>query len=121
MKLRTIDTKPPQQVRVTVDGTTYDKLTAYLTYAAEHGQVFADVKQLLGEIARAFVDGGDKGFTAWYRAQSAAPQVPLQQANGHDTERPRRRTEDGHHSVPQTARSARGEGEEEGESGGKAR
>jgi hypothetical protein len=71
MKLRTIDTKPPQQVRVTVDGTTYDKLTAYMTYAAEQGQVFEDVKQLLGEIARAFVDGGDKGFAAWYRARQA--------------------------------------------------
>ena len=71
MKLRALDTRPPQHVRVTLDGATHDKLTAYLVYAAEQGQVFADVRQLLTEIARAFVDGGDKGFTAWYRARQS--------------------------------------------------
>ena len=35
MKLRSFDTRPPQHVRVTLDGATHDKLTAYLTYAAE--------------------------------------------------------------------------------------
>jgi hypothetical protein len=71
MKLRAIDTRPPQQVRVTVDGATYEKLLAYLDYARAQGQVFEDLRQLLAEIARAFIDGGDKGFTAWYRARHA--------------------------------------------------
>src|SRR5262245_52872055 len=71
MKLRTIDTRPPQQVRVTVDGATYEKLLVYIDYARVQGQVFEDVRQLLAEIARAFIDGGDKGFTAWYRTRHA--------------------------------------------------
>jgi hypothetical protein len=90
MKLRALDTRPPQHVRVTLDGATHDKLTAYLAYAAEQGQVFTDVRHLLTEIARAFVDGGDKSFTAWYRARQSATAVPARVPNGGENERPTR-------------------------------
>jgi hypothetical protein len=90
MKLRSLDTRPPQHVRVTLDGATYDKLTAYLAYSAEQGQVFTDVRQLLTEVARAFVDGGDKGFTAWYRARQGAAAVPARVPNGGENGRPTR-------------------------------
>jgi hypothetical protein len=82
MKLRALDTRPPQSMRVTLDATTHDKLTAYLAYAAEQGQIFKDMRQLLTEIARAFVEHGDKGFTAWYRAQQGAAAVPPHRPNG---------------------------------------
>ena len=109
MKLRPIDTRPPQQVRVTVDSGTYERLLAYIDYARAQGQVFEDVRQLLAEIARAFVDSGDKGFTAWYRASQASPQVSRSTANGQDPPRPARLSE--HASTPLP--SASGEAEEE--------
>jgi hypothetical protein len=87
MKLRALDTRPPQTVRVSLDGATHDKLIAYLAYAAEQGQVFTDVKQLLTEIARAFVDSGDKGFTAWYRAGHGTATVLASPVNGHRGQR----------------------------------
>ena len=93
MKLRALDTRPPQTVRVSLDGATHDKLTAYLAYAAEQGQVFTDVRQLLTEIARAFVDGGDKGFTAWYRARQGAAAVPARTVNGGEEARTTGRSE----------------------------
>jgi len=82
MKLRALDTRPPQSMRVTLDATTHDKLTAYLTYAAAQGQAFKDVRQLLMEIARAFVEHGDKGFAAWYRARQGTAAVPARVLNG---------------------------------------
>jgi hypothetical protein len=93
MRLRSLDTRPPQHVRVTLDGATHDKLTAYIAYASTHGQHFADVRQLLTEIARAFVDGGDKGFTAWYRARQPPAAVPSNTANGGPLARPARLSE----------------------------
>jgi len=117
MKLRPIDTRPPQQVRVTVDGATYERLLAYIDYARAQGQVFEDVRQLLAEIARAFVDSGDKGFTAWYRASQASPQVARSTANGQDPPRPARLSE--HVSTPLP--SVSGEAEEEAKGAGKAR
>jgi hypothetical protein len=80
-------------MRVTVDGATYEKLLAYLDYARTQGQVFEDVRQLMAEIARAFVDGGDKGFTVWYRATHGSPQVPPSTVNGQSAQRPARRSE----------------------------
>jgi hypothetical protein len=107
MKLRSIDTRPAQQVRVTVDGATYEKLLAYINYAREHGQVFEDARQLMAEIARAFVDSGDKGFTAWYRATHESPQVSRSTANGQGAQRPVRLSEKAPTPVP----SASGEDE----------
>jgi hypothetical protein len=123
MKLRTIDTRPPHQVRVTVDGATYEKLLAYIDYARAQGQVFEDLRQLLAEIARAFVDSGDKGFTAWYRARhatgSTSPSPPRPtQGNGHD---PARNGGEGRRPVRLTTEGAptragvKGEVEEDGE------
>ena len=117
MKLRSIDTRPPQQVRITVDGATYEKLLAYIDYASTHGQVFEDVRQLMAEITRAFVESGDKGFTAWYRTSQASPQVSRSTANGQDPQRPSRLSE--HASTPMP--SASGEDEEEAKGAGKAR
>jgi hypothetical protein len=90
MRLRSLDTRPPQHVRVTLDGATHDKLTAYIEYAGTQGQHFEDVRQLLTEIARAFVDGGDKGFTAWHRARPGAAAVPASVPKGGARERPMR-------------------------------
>ena len=107
MKLRPIDTRPPQQVRVTVDGVTYEKLQAYIDYARAQGQIFEDVRQLMAEIARAFVDGGDKGFTAWYRATHGSPQIPRSTSNGQGAQRPARLSEKASTPTP----SASGEDE----------
>ena len=110
MKLRALDTRPPQHIRVTLDGATHDKLIAYLAYGSTHGQPFEDVKQLLAEIARAFVDGGDKGFTAWYRARQGAAAVPGRTVNGGEEARTTGRSE---HLLPSLP-SAQGEAGEEG-------
>ena len=110
MKLRALDTRPPQTVRVSLDGATHDKLTAYLAYAAEQGQVFTDVRHLLTEIARAFVDGGDKGFTAWYRARQGAAAGPASTVNGGEGARTARRSEQSLPPLP----SAQGDAGEEG-------
>ena len=71
MKLNRIDNREPQQVRVTLSAATYDKLHAYLEYANRNGngQGFADLKQLIAEICRAFVANGDKDFTQWLRSK----------------------------------------------------
>ena len=92
MKLRSLDTRPPQSLRVAIDAATHDKLTAYATYAAAQGQRFKDVRQLLTEIARAFVEHGDKGFVAWYRARQGTAAVPARVLNGGASERPPRLT-----------------------------
>jgi hypothetical protein len=108
MRLRSLDTRPPQHVRVTLDGATHDKLTAYIAYASTHGQHFEDVRQLLTEIARAFVDGGDKGFTAWYRARQPPAAVPSSTGNGGQLARPVRFSEQTSTPIP----GAKGEAEE---------
>jgi hypothetical protein len=92
MKLRSLDTRPPQSLRVTLDAATHDKLTAYVTYAAAQGQRFKDIRQLLTEIARAFVEHGDKGFAAWYRARQETAAVLGSVLNGGASERPARLT-----------------------------
>jgi len=82
MKLRAVDTRPSQTLRVTLDAPTHDKLTAYLEYAATQGQHFADSKQLLAEIVRAFLDDGDKNLTHWYRARQMPTTAPATTING---------------------------------------
>jgi hypothetical protein len=69
MKLNRLDNREPQQVRVTLSAATHDKLQAYLEYANSNGQGFADLKQLIAEICRAFVANGDKDFTQWLRSR----------------------------------------------------
>ena len=51
------------------------------------------MRQLLTEIARAFVDSGDKGFTAWYRARQSIAAVPTHTVNGDEATRTARRSE----------------------------
>ena len=69
MKLNRVDNREPQQVRVTLPAATVEKLEAYLEYANSNGQGFADLKQLITEICRAFVANGDKDFTQWLRSR----------------------------------------------------
>ena len=94
MKLRALDTRPPQTVRVTLDAATHEKLTVYLEYVRARGQHFADLKQLLAEIARAFVDGGDQEFLRWYRARTSPSALPTTTANGHRGARPPQGTQE---------------------------
>ena len=77
MKLNRVDNREPQQVRVLLPAATYDKLHAYLEYANSNGQGFADLKQLIAEICRAFVANGDKDFAQWLAAESR-PLLPSQ-------------------------------------------
>jgi hypothetical protein len=71
MKLTRIDNREPQHVRVVLPAATSDKLHAYLEYANSNGQGFADLKQLIAEICRAFVANGDKDFAQWLRSRIA--------------------------------------------------
>ena len=72
MKLDRIDNREPQQVRVTLSAATYEKLQAYLEYTNSNGngQGFMDLKQLVAQICRAFVERGDKDFAQWLRTKT---------------------------------------------------
>jgi len=87
MKLRAIDRRPRQSLHVTLDAATHDKLVAYREYAGTQGQHFTDLKQLLAEIVRAFVDEGDKEFSRWYRARTLPTTGPSSTVNGGRSER----------------------------------
>ncbi len=83
MKLNHVDNRQPQQIRVTLPAATVDKLEAYLEYANSsngnsQGQGFMDLKQLIAEICRAFVDRGDKDFTQWLRTRTQPVSAPVQ-------------------------------------------
>ena len=72
MKLDRIDNREPQQVRVTLSAATHEKLIAYLEYTNSNGngQGFMDLKQLVSQICRAFVERGDKDFAQWLRTKT---------------------------------------------------
>ena len=74
MKLDRMDNREPQQVRVTLSAATHEKLQAYLEYTNSNGngQGFMDLKQLVAEICRAFVERGDKDFALWLRTKTQA-------------------------------------------------
>ena len=96
MKLNLIDNREPQQVRVTLSAATHEKLQAYLEYtnSSGAGQGFMDLKQLVAEICRAFVEHGDKDFAQWLRTR-VQPAVTLGQTRTVTVREKHRRKENG--------------------------
>ena len=80
MKLNRVDNREPQPIRVALPAAIHDKLQAYLEYANSNGtgQGFMELKQLVIEICRAFVERGDKDFAQWLRTKTQ-PAVAVQQ------------------------------------------